>query len=140
MGLPPRYDLTNWSSEIGRQAEAEMNCTVQFYEEKQAEWPSVNTLTALLDNPVKARAQQLRAPSAFSAGGGLAVKRPVRIQIPLNATSLFLRKGLIVRVFGGNDPALPSWKLVIMSAVNSSHAALRTIECEGESVDFTWPS
>jgi len=45
----------------------------------------------------------------------------------------FIRKGLRVRVTaGGVDPDLVDLDFVVVNAINSSYAWLRTIECEAD--------
>ena len=122
MALPPRSNLT-WSQEIGAAAEEYMNVEVKFYD-------SAKTLKLT----TKARVQHLRNPIDISTSTAMATKRNIRLQIPLSAASTFIVKGWLVQVDGGNDPSLESITLTVLSAINSSHAALRTIECQSELV------
>ncbi len=66
---------------------------------------------------------------AFSSAG----TRRIRVQVKLDPSRDFIRKGLRVRVTdGGVDADLEDLDFVVTSAVNSSYAWLRTIECEAD--------
>ena len=121
MSLPPRIDLNDWSAEIGAVAEQFMNTEVKFYD-------SAKTLK--LTCP--ARVQHLRSPIDSSNATAMQTKRNIRLQVPLSSASTFIAKGWLVQITGGNDPSLDNITLTVMSAINSSHAALRTVECQSE--------
>lgn len=117
MSLPPRTSAT-WSEEIGTVAAEYMNATAKFY-----------TSAKVLKITSKARVQHLRAPLDSSSPVTWGTQRAIRLQIPLNATSGAITKGWLVQISGANDPTLNLVTMTVQSAVNSSHAALRTIEC-----------
>ncbi len=128
MALPP-LPTADWAAEIGAAAEAQMNATANFYTTTKIP-KEAPTLTLLFST--KARVQQIRRPLDIISGEQWGNRRSVRVQIPLSATSSLIEKGLVVRILGGNDPALAKVTLIVQSAINSSHAAVRTIECISE--------
>lgn len=76
-----------------------------------------------------ARAQHIRLPLEQAGSYEWSTKRRYRFQLELIAADPTVRKGMIVRVrAGGRDPALQHFAFEVVSASNSSHAALRTIE------------
>ncbi len=80
-----------------------------------------------------ARIQQLNMPSESASSGEWATKRRVRFQVEILDGDPTLRKGLIVRVLdGAKDPTLEEFRYTISSAINSTQAALRTLECVTE--------
>jgi hypothetical protein len=69
------------------------------------------------------------ADYAFSSAG----VRRIRIQVNIDPARDFVRKGLRVRVTdGGEDVDLVKLDFVVINAINSSYAWLRTIECEAD--------
>lgn len=79
-----------------------------------------------------ARAQHLRAPQDFNDGTGWDVKRVYRFQCEILDGDPSITKGMFARFSGGRDPELAKVEFQIVSATNSSHAALRTIEAISE--------
>jgi hypothetical protein len=78
-----------------------------------------------------ARIQQLVTDRMYDVGFSQTAIRGIRVQVPLDVSQGFIRKGLqIVVTDGGNDYELESLQFVITSAVNSSYAWGRTIEAE----------
>lgn len=78
-----------------------------------------------------ARVQHLKSNSTPDVGFSQTDIRGIRIQLPFDAELGLLRKGLQVIVTdGGSDPVLEQLGFVIRSAVNSSYAWGRTIECD----------
>lgn len=76
------------------------------------------------------RIQHVRLPLESSDGDGYTVRRRVRIQCELRDGDEIITKGLVVRVTdGGRDASLEAFTYQVVSAINSSHAALRTLEC-----------
>lgn len=95
--------------------------------------PEIPVITAR-----KARVQHLRVPLESAGSSEWATRRAIRIQIPLQAGDPLIAKGMIVRVVdGGRDASLELFRYTVLSAINSSHAAVRTIEAvtEGAPVD-----
>lgn len=139
MSLPP-LSPSNWADEIAQEAERWMNCTATFYDPVPGNPP---TLTKLFE--AKARWQHLRTPVDSSNATAWSTKRAGRIQVPLNAATGLVKRGLIVRLSPGvdpvtgaliplRDPTLALISFTTQNAVNSSHAALRTIEVVTEVV------
>lgn len=79
-----------------------------------------------------ARAQHLRAPQDFNDGNGWDVKRVYRFQCEILADDPSITKGMVARFSGGRDPELAKVEFQVVSATNSSHAAVRTIEAVSE--------
>ena len=125
MSLPPRVDLDNWSAEIGRVAEEHMNATAKWYK----------GTTPTLQFTSKARIQPLRTPQDASTATSWATKRAGIVQVPLTAHTGLISKGWIGQFSGGKDPALDNISVTVQSAINSSHAAVRTIHWISEVVE-----
>lgn len=79
-----------------------------------------------------ARAQQIRLPEESSSGQGWETSRRYRFQCEILPGDQPVTKGLNVRFFGGRDPELPKMVFQVIWATNSSHAAIRTLECQTE--------
>ena len=98
--------------------------------------------TVLWSGP--ARIQHLANESMPNVGSVQTGIRGIRLQIPIDAAAGFIRKGLqIVVTDAGNDYELEQLQFVVTSAINSSYAWLRTIECEVDVksvANATWSS
>lgn len=114
-----------------------MNATIQIVDPnvENAEWdPFTNeytggTATVLWQGP--ARIQHLSGTSMPDVGYSELGIRGIRLQVPMDPELGFVRKGLQVIVTdGGSDTELEQLKFVVKSAINSSYAWIRTIECE----------
>lgn len=81
-----------------------------------------------------ARAQHIRLPIENNDGNGWTSRRRFRFQCEIRPGDPAIQQGMVVRFRGGNDPTLALFAYQVVSAVNSSHAALRTIECITEGV------
>jgi hypothetical protein len=78
-----------------------------------------------------ARIQHISGESLPTVGFSQTGIRGIRVQVPLDVEAGFIRKGLqVVVIDGGNDYELEQLQFTITSAVNSSYAWGRTIECE----------
>lgn len=78
----------------------------------------------------EARAQQIRLPLEQAGAREWATKRRYRFQTEIVDGDYPITKGMVVRVrAGGRDPVLQHFAFEVASASNSSHAALRTLEC-----------
>lgn len=74
--------------------------------------------------------RESRQPDIGITEGGI---RIVRVQVPYDADIQLVQKGFEVQIVsGGEDAVLPSLKLVVRSAINSSYGWNRTIECEAD--------
>jgi len=114
-----------------------MNATVQIVDPNtaEAEWnPFTNEYTGgeptvLWQGP--ARIQHLSQESLPEVGYSQVSIRGIRLQVPMDPELDFVRKGLqVVVVDGGSDVELEQLQFVVTSAINSSYAWVRTIECE----------
>lgn len=125
MSLPPRNLLASWPDEIAAAAETQMNITAKFYD-------TAGTLKVT----TKGRWQHKRSPLDASSATSWSTKRAGHIQIPLTASTGLVKKGWVVQISAGTeplrDPTLGLISFTVQSAVNSSHAALRTIEVVSE--------
>jgi hypothetical protein len=141
------------SSEMGKTLLNWMNATIQIIDPNtgDANWdPFTNTETGSEPTALwqgKVRIQSLRSSNATStpevAYSQIGV-RGMRVQMPIDAEIGFIRKGLqIVVIDGGNDPELEQLQFIIESAINSSYAWNRTIECKVDIksvANSTWSS
>lgn len=135
----PDVDFGAIGSEMASTTTAWMNATIQIIDPnvRDSNWDEwTNTET---NNPVvtlwegRARVQQLSSTAVAEAGMVMAGVRRVRVQVPLDVDAGFIRKGLqVIVVNGGNDYVLEDMRFTIVSAVNSSYAWVRTIECEAD--------
>lgn len=118
----PSFNSSNWQDVI---------------EEVHAEFRKA-TITVLQGRDVilkdrPARVQQLRTPTVFSDSGELANKRAFLFEIELREGDPIIKRGMLVRVTdGGRDPQLKSYGFTVTNSVNSSEAAIRTIETISE--------
>lgn len=130
-------DFAAISAEMGKTMLSWMNATVQIIDPnvEDTEWdPFTNeyiggTATVLWQGP--ARIQHLAATGTPDVGYSELGIRGIRLQVPMDPELGFVRKGLQVIVTdGGSDVELEQLQFVIKSAINSSYAWVRTIECE----------
>ena len=99
----------------------------------------------LILGPRDARAQHLRLPVESNDGLGWTTRRRYRFQYQIldgddDITGDLVGKGYSVRFTGGKDPSLQHFSFQVLSAVNSSHAALRTLECITEAGPSSEPT
>lgn len=131
-------DATSWPEEIAEAAREFMNCTIKVVRPgKSGKYdPTTDDYTGEGYEPEKiilqdraARAQHIRLALEQAGAYEWSTKRRYRFQIELLADDPTITKGMVVRVTGGgNDPSLQHFAFEVVSASNSSHAALRTIE------------
>jgi len=127
------------SEEMATIAQRWFNATVEIVDpdvEGQTWNPATNTYTGSSETVLwsgEARVQPIGVGQnpgtdyAFSSAG----IRGVRVQVKLDPSRSFIRKGLRVRVIdGGVDADLEKLDFVVSNALNSSYAWLRTIECD----------
>jgi hypothetical protein len=114
-----------------------MNGTVQIVDPNtsEQEWdPFTNDYiggesTVLWQGP--ARIQHLSSETMPDVGYSQVSIRGIRLQVPMDAELGFVRKGLqVIVIDGGSDSELEQLQFVVTSAINSSYAWVRTIECE----------
>lgn len=141
MHLPNPATRADWSAEITEEALGEVNGEISVlnpgetveipYDPGTDEGGDVVMATVLANRP--ARIQHLRSPVDASVADQWQTKRAIRFQIELRAGDPLILKGYIVKVVdGGKDKSLEQFAYTVTSAVNSSHAALRTIEAVSE--------
>lgn len=134
--LSPIPDPDDWPSEIAEAAAEEFNIliTVTYGGTEGTYDPITDSYTGgteptvlLEDRPARAQHKNLPAESAGAAEW--ATKRRYHFQTRLQDGDPAIPKGAKVSVTaGGRDPVLESYTFVVITATNSSHAALRTIE------------
>lgn len=125
MPLTPVPPASDWSAVIAEAAKMMFNGELRAF--IPGELDSGADDVVLIDwRP--ARAQHLAMPLEMSDGSGWNTKRRFRFQTELRADDPIIPKGAIVRFRGGKDHTLTRFAFQVTSAVNSSHAALRTIE------------
>jgi hypothetical protein len=129
-------NFTAIGSEMAGVMRSWMNATIQIVDPNTDsaiwdEWTNTETggePTVIWSGP--ARIQHLSAQSNANVGFSEVGIRGIRVQVPLDVEAGFIRKGLQVIVTdGGNDYELEQLQFVIASAINSSYAWGRTIEC-----------
>jgi hypothetical protein len=121
-----RKTLLNW-----------MNATIQIIDPNtgDANWdPFTNTETNGQPTVLwqgQARIQTLTRSNMVEVGYSETGIRGIRIQVPIGDDLGFVRKGLqVVVIDGGSDVELEKLQFVVTSAINSSYAWNRTIECD----------
>ena len=141
-------DFAAISEQMGKTILSWMNATIQIVDPnvENSEWdPFTNeytggNATVLWQGP--ARIQHLKTETMPVVGYSETGIRGIRVQIPLDPELGFVRKGLQVIVTdGGSDSELEQLQFVITSAINSSYAWIRTLECEVDVksvADATW--
>jgi hypothetical protein len=141
-------DFAAISEQMGKTILSWMNATIQIVDPntEDAEWdPFTNeyvggTQTVLWQGP--ARIQHLTSETLPEVGYSQVSIRGIRVQVPLDPELGFVRKGLqVVVIDGGSDSELEQLQFVVTSAINSSYAWIRTIECEVDLksvADSTW--
>jgi hypothetical protein len=141
-------DFAAISEQMGKTILSWMNATIQIVDPNtaDAEWdPFTNEYvgggqTVLWQGP--ARIQHLKSETLPDVGFSQVSIRGIRVQVPLDPELGFVRKGLQVIVTdGGSDSELEQLQFVVTSAINSSYAWIRTIECEVDLksvADATW--
>lgn len=143
-------DFASVSAQMASTMLSWMNATVQIVDPNtaDAEWdPFTNEYvggeaTVLWQGP--ARIQQLKNEKLPEVGYSQVSIRNIRLQVPMSPDLEFVRKGLQVVVLdGGSDTDLEQLQFVVTSAINSSYAWVRTIECEVDVksvANSTWSS
>jgi hypothetical protein len=139
MALSAIPDDSDWSDEIFEAASEEFNgeLRVMLPGTPGQFDPDTNTTTGGTDPTVvidwrDARAQHIRLPLENNDGNGWSTKRRFRFQCELREGDPIVHKGMYVEFRGGKDHTLEEFAFQVNSAVNSSHAALRTIETSTE--------
>lgn len=141
--LPPQ----EWSDAILSVAKTFMNADVCFYEESGVTEPynpitgdgGATGITVIWRG--KARVQHLGQPSQFNTSVNTNANHMFRFQLDPADNPPEVYFGLKARVLdGGRDQSLTQYAMVVNSAVNSSHMAVRTIELETtmEPADWEW--
>lgn len=139
MALPRRDSSLTWEQEIRDAVIEEFDATITV---KHPDGPgtydpiSGNTTPGapgevLIQDRI-GRAQNLRSPIEFNDGNGWQTKLDYRIQIDALPGDPSITKGLIVLVSGGRDPELAKMTFHVGFATNSTHMAVRTINCSTE--------
>ena len=136
-----KIDFAAISMEMGEIAARWFNATIEIYDpelEDQTWDPVTNTYSGSSEISIwsgEARVQPLgdgQDPNSNYGYSAAGIRR-VRIQVPLDASRDFVRKGMKVRVTdGAQDLDLQEVDFVVSNAINSSYAWLRTIECEAD--------
>lgn len=136
-----------WEDDILDAARLYMNAEVCFYEESgvtESYDPITGTgggtgITVIWRG--KARVQHLAQPSQFETAYNTSANHMFRFQLDPADNPPEVYFGLKARVLdGGRDQSLTQYAMVVNSAVNSSHMAVRTIELEAtmEPADWEW--
>ena len=141
MALSPITPAADWPSEIADAAIPEFTGRISVIDPSTSNGtynPDADAyIGAIADTPIlsnrAARIQHIRLPLEQSGAREWGAKRRYRFQIELRDGDPEITKGMIVRVIdGGRDPSLVNYAFTVLSATNSSHAAIRTIETISE--------
>ncbi len=144
MALPPNLLSTeSWWSEIADAARAEFRGVVSILDPSNVVTTPYDPVTgtggpgeaAVVIDHRPARIQHLRPPFESDGSAHVDATRRVRVQLDIQAGDPDITPGFIVRVDGGgNDTTLTHYRYKVVSALNSSQAALRTLECTTQQV------
>jgi hypothetical protein len=142
MALPSRASLDDWSAEITEDAVTQMNGVISIIDPNteqstpyvpEADTGNTSTPATVLDHRRARIAQLIRPPSDASGGQEWSTRTRMRFQVDLLPGDPTITKGMIVIVNdGGKDHALESFTYEVTRAINSSHAALRSIDATSE--------
>ncbi len=130
-------NFANISAEMRNTVAHWFNATIQIVDPNvgDVEWDIVNNVQVGGSKTVlwsgQARIQHLKRDSTPDVGYSQTDIRGIRIQAPMDLDLGLVRKGLqIIVTDGGSDAVLEQLGFVVRSAVNSSYAWGRTIECD----------
>lgn len=146
MALPSPASVTDWSAAITAAVLPLMTGAIEIYDPESATTTPYDPATdtggvstpALFMAERPARIQQLTSTDLPGTTEWTA-KTPYRIQIELRPGDPYIRKGLQVRVTNGDkDPSLTERSYEVISAVNSSNAAVRTINCVSDNTQVVF--
>lgn len=136
--LPSLREPSDWTAPITAMVKAHMRGVIDIYDPKTAATsghydPTTDaqptSAAVKILSARAARIQPIRTDQILNDAGEFVIQRFVRFQIELLADDPALHEGLIVRVTdGGKDTVLTKFAFQVLSAVNSSDAAVRTIE------------
>lgn len=139
LSRPPSKFAESWPDEIRDAAVEEFNGSLTV---RKPGVPGVfdpatgsygpDVLGEVVLGPRRARAQHLRSPRSFNDGNGWQTTISYQFQCEILPGDPSITKGLIVYFEGGRDPELARMTFQVEFATNSSHAALRTIDCSTE--------
>lgn len=133
------YTFPSWEDEIKDAALPYMDAIVQIYDPNttsatdyvpEDDTGGVATPTLLWEGA--ARIQQVKAPVNQSTEYQWAVGRNYRFQCNYDEglSAIFIRKGLMIQVISApRDSSLTKMHYQVVTATNSDHRAVRTIEC-----------
>lgn len=139
MALSRVRSEAEWPDEIAEDAREEFDGEVEIREAGTpgefdpvtgTRGPGVPGEVVLSRRP--ARAQHIRLPLESNDSNSWQTRRRYRIQCDILDGDLSVTKGLVARFYGGRDAEIPKMVLQVQWATNSSHAAVRTIECMTE--------
>lgn len=139
MALSPVNHAAHWAEEIAEVAreffdgelEVRRVSTPGTYNPVTGEY-GADTPGEVVLSRRPARAQHLSSPNETNDGNSWQTSRRYRFQCDIREGDGSVTKGLVVRFFGGRDPEVPKMVFQVDWATNSSHAAIRTIECSTE--------
>jgi hypothetical protein len=140
MALSPVSSGSDWSAEILDGAKGEFNGELRImlpgapgvYRPVADEVDGGTEALVVIDwRP--GRAQHIRLPLEINNGDGWNTERRYRFQCEILDGDPLIPQGSYVEFRGGKDPSLHDFTFQVTSAVNSSHAALRTILTATES-------
>ena len=133
--LPAPYAEDDWAAEITEDARTQFNgvVTIRMPSAEGAYNPTTDVTTpgaagAVLIQSRPARIQHIGAPRQNDSTEGWSTEQGIRVQFEILAGDPVIPKGAEVHVEdGGRDAQLESYVFQVAKALNSSHAALRTV-------------
>jgi hypothetical protein len=139
--LPAPFDEDDWGAEIAEEARTEFRGSIVIekpgkpgvWDPKTQTFDDSGTPATEIIPERPARIQPYNQAIANSDGNGYTVRRRIRFQQDILPDDPIIKKGSVVRVIdGGRDHTLASFVYPVISAINSSSAAQRTIETSTE--------
>ncbi|MFT4258053.1 DUF6093 family protein [Microbacterium sp.] len=139
LSRPKHLSADSWPDEIAAVARGQFNGTITI--RRPGTPGGYDPITGdrfpdapgeIVLGPRPARAQHLRAPRVVSDGNGSQTSITYQFQCDLLPGDASITKGLVVTFDGGRDPELAKMTFQVEFATNSSHAAVRTIDCSTE--------
>lgn len=133
MALPfPPPSTDDWAAEIAEAAGELMGAIISVYlpgDPANQDEDGYSPPSVVLSRR-RARVQHLKATRELNGEVRPEKRRNFRIQIDLTTDLPIIGEGMFIRVDDADrDPSLEQYVYSVVSAVNSSNAALRTIEC-----------
>ena len=137
--LPVPASPDDWPDEILAEAKGQFNCVISVYlpgtpgeYDFENDEPGDPTDVSILIEDRPARAQHSRRPIDNAQANDWTTQMDYHFQTEILPGDPEIPKGAVVTMTGGRDPILETYTFNVLKALNSSHAALRTIRTIAE--------